>query len=476
MLLKFDPTGKLFWENISKIPGFPKEDVIPLKTILIQSDAIYMLPEVIGNIKLVQEPEILVVMDPTEMKRGGERLKPLIINVLSAAGTKVEPLILHGDESGQVHTDFDQIGIVRDHINPNQVVISVGSGVITDITKHACYLFEKETGKHIPFIAYQTANSVSAFTSNMAPVFMGNVKRTLDSRYPDALICDLETLCDAPYEMTAAGVGDLLAFFISLPDWYLASELGMDKEIPELPQALMGELDRVLLENSKAIRDRTPEGMDVLAKLISLSGLVMSLSHATTPFSGYEHIISHYLDMVNESQNLPLPQHGTQVGLAALILDKTYRYFLTNFDPATIKIDDCFPTMEDMEKRVREAFIKIDPTGKTGSECWSDYKIKLLKWNGNRDQIKSFLENWSRIIKKVYAFLSIDNQLLEILGKVDSPLRFIEMEPPITEEKVKEAFNNAPLMRKRLTLGDLLIFFKVDREKIWQEVWGGTQN
>jgi hypothetical protein len=37
---------------------------------------------------------------------------------------------------------------------------------------------------------------------------------------------------------------------------------------------------------------------------------------------------------------------------------------------------------------------------------------------------------------------------------------------------VKFAFMTAPLMRKRFTLGDLLIFLHWDREKLWQQVKG----
>lgn len=68
----------------------------------------------------------------------------------------------------------------------------------------------------------------------MSPTFVDGVKRTLNSRYPDALICDLETLRDAPTEMTVGGVGDMLAVFVSFPDWLLAHRLGMDDTYSEL--------------------------------------------------------------------------------------------------------------------------------------------------------------------------------------------------------------------------------------------------
>ena len=145
-------------------------------------------------------------------------------------------------------------------------------------------------------MVYQTANSVSAYTSNMAPVFVDGVKRTMPSRYPDVLVCDLETLRDAPAEMTAAGVGDLLAAFSSYADWWLAYRLGMDPTYTEFAQTLMGPLDEIFLARPRHSA-RSLDGMAVLAKLIALGGLAMSLSHATAPLSGFEHVMSHVLDL-----------------------------------------------------------------------------------------------------------------------------------------------------------------------------------
>ncbi len=83
-----------------------------------------------------------------------------------------------------MHTDLEQIGRVQARLVPGCAVIAVGSGTITDIAKQACHQFEQATGDLVPFVAVQTANSVSAYTSNMAPTFVRGVKRTLPSRYP----------------------------------------------------------------------------------------------------------------------------------------------------------------------------------------------------------------------------------------------------------------------------------------------------
>ena len=183
---------------------------------------------------------VLLVMDKTPMTRRGKDLKQLIMQILGEAGWQVEPVIMEPDSTGQVHTDMPHIEAVKKNIRPGASLLAVGSGTVCDIAKHASYLCEKETGLRSSFVVFQTANSVSAFTSNMAPTFVDGVKRTLPSRYPDALLCDLETLADAPYEMTAAGVGDLLAAFVSLPDWYLANQLGMDDGYTEFAGRLHG--------------------------------------------------------------------------------------------------------------------------------------------------------------------------------------------------------------------------------------------
>jgi hypothetical protein len=62
---------------------------------------------------------------------------------------------------------------------------------------------------------------------------------------------------------------------------------------------------------------------------------------------------------------------------------------------------------------------------------------------------------------------------LRILRAVDAPLRFADLEPPVAEDQARFAFLNAPFMRHRLTLGDLLVFFAWDRERLWERIWDG---
>src|ERR1051325_5086572 len=250
MKLRFDPSDlNMFKTQIRGIPGYPAGEELPIREMVFESGALWRVSDLLLRAGMRLDQPLFVVMDQAPMWRGAEKLKRLIFEVLQNAGWQFEVIWLEPDRTGQVHTDFAQINFVKARLSPNSGVLSVGSGTVTDITKHACYLYQQEQNiPPLPFVVYQTANSVSAYTSNMAPTFVDGVKRTLPSRYPDALICDLETLRDAPAEYTAGGVGDMLAIFVSFPDWYLAHCFGLDSTYSELPNTLLGPLDQIFLD------------------------------------------------------------------------------------------------------------------------------------------------------------------------------------------------------------------------------------
>jgi glycerol-1-phosphate dehydrogenase [NAD(P)+] len=470
--LPYDPAeGKNFWSAIRSLPGFPMQETMPIKEMIFESGALFKLTEILKSIGAHQDAPLVVVMDETTMRRTGENLKELALATLRNDGWQVTVAWMRPDESGQVHTDMPHIEEVKANLSRGCSVLSIGSGVITDIAKHGCFLYQQETAEVVPFAVFQTANSVSAFTSNMSPTFVDGVKRTLDSRYPDALICDFETLRDAPKEMTAGGVGDMLAVFVSFPDWYLAYRLGMDSTYSELAKNLVGPLDELLIDHAEGIRDGEMESVAMLAKIIALGGLAMSLSHATTPMSGFEHVMSHVLDLQAEIAHFPLAVHGAQVALATLAGTEMYQRFLSDFDSTTLNLDTCYPGMDAMKKKIEESFNTIDPSGKAGAECWADYKHKLEKWHAHRNDFEAVLKDWKSLRAELAKETRSSKVILQILETVGAPVRWSQLEPAVNEKQARFAFLNASLMRKRLTLGDLVIFMNWDRESLWKQIW-----
>jgi glycerol-1-phosphate dehydrogenase [NAD(P)+] len=307
-------------------------------------------------------------------------------------------------------------------------------------------------------VVYQTASSVSAYTSNMAPTFADGVKRTLPSRYPDALVCDLETLRDTPYAMTAAGVGDLLAAGVSFADWCLAHSLGLDDAYTPRAETLMGPLSETLLNLADQVRARDVHAMGVLAKLIALAGLSMSLSHATTPLSGSDHVISHVLDMMAEAGSQLLAMHGAQVALAAVRMASIHRTLLREFDPADSKWEECFPGAAGERPQVASAFASIDPAGRAGEECWRDYGTKLEAWRGRQAQMIAWQAEWPRTRRERRGRVWSVQTLRKIIRSVGLPEKFEDLVPPIAEAQALQVFLLANRIRRRFTLGDLLFF------------------
>jgi glycerol-1-phosphate dehydrogenase [NAD(P)+] len=128
-----------------------------------------------------------------------------------------------------------------------------------------------------------------------------------------------------------------------------------------------------------------------------------------------------------------------------------------------------------MQRRIENSFNSIDPSGKAGKECWSDYKLKLEAWHAHRADFESFLADWPAIKAQLNEFTTPPERLVEILRAVDSPVHFAALVPQADEEQVRFAFLNASLMRKRLTIGDVLIFLNWDREALWHDIWEKTQ-
>src|SRR5215216_6272841 len=429
MTLRFDPEDiDRFKTQIRGIPGYPAGEDLPIREMVFESGALWRLPSLLLLAGIKSEQPLSVVMDRTPMKREGKDLKSLFLEHLQQEGWQTEVIWLEPDITGQVHTDFPQINYVKARLQTNSAVLSVGSGTVTDIAKHACHVFQQEHAMHpLPFVVYPTANSVSAYTSAMAPTFVDGVKRTLPSRYPDVLVCDLETLRDAPQAMTVAGVGDLLAAFGSYADWWLAYRLGLDTTYTEFAQILMGPLDEIFMEQAEVLQAGTLESMRVLAKLIALAGLAMSLSHATAPLSGFEHVISHVLDLVAEQNQRPLAQHGTQVALATRLTTGAYRIFLDEFEPAEVNFENCYPTEVQMRARLETSFNSIDPTGRVAAECWSEYKIKLEAWHVHRADFEDALRDWSSIRAQLRSLAKPPELTARILRAVASPLNFTEL-------------------------------------------------
>ena len=440
---------------------------IDIDEILIGPSALMELPVVLQRAGVAKGASVLFVMDETPMLRDDVDLKRFARDLLYVAGYDESAVWLEGDEYGLVHADYDHVEGVLWDLEHGQMgtgasaVIALGSGTITDIAKHAAYLYDQRhpDQPRMVYICCPTANSVTAYAANMAVLLKDGVKRTIPSRYPTAIIADLRVLASAPKEMTVAGLGDCCARFVAYGDWYLASALGLVDYYSEVPLALLDNLDSILLENAAGIGQRTAGGEAVVMRALLLAGIAQSIVNMSAPISGTEHVISHVLDMIADHYQRSLALHGAQVGVATITAAGLYQRFLDTFDPAAVDIDACYPDYEQLRAYIRRLFRSIDPSGAMARECWSDYSKKLALWRQNRPQFEQFCAQWQEVHRPKLASLVRGPEIVRrILEQAGAPLTCEALEPPISQKEYDFAVQNGHFIRVRFVLGDLLYF------------------
>jgi len=251
---------------------------------------------------------------------------------LEGAGVTARHLVLE-PRPGDDHLVAED-GVVRAveallSASPKTTVVAVGAGTVNDIGKYASF----KTGRE--YMAVPTAASMNGYTSTIAALLVGGVKRTLPCDQPVVICCDTEVLRAAPSHLNQAGFGDLLSKPVSQADWLL-SHLVRGVPYSTRPNDILEQLFAELLTEAPAIGQADAHGLTVLMEAILVSGFSMAVAGSSAPASGGEHLVSHYWDMEQLVAGRPLlGLHGTQVGVATRLSAMLFTRLLA-LDPTTI--------------------------------------------------------------------------------------------------------------------------------------------
>jgi glycerol-1-phosphate dehydrogenase [NAD(P)+] len=230
-------------------------------------------------------------------------------------GWDVLTVMLKGDDIGADARHIFQAMLALDHTP--RTFVAVGSGTITDITRFISHRSGRE------FISLPTAPSVDGFTSIGAPLVIEMVKTTVNCHGPLAVFADLPTLCAAPRKMLAAGFGDMLAKFTASADWELGSMFGGDPFVEPIA-ARMRSATWDCGYRAEAIASGSPEGVQALMEGLIESGFCLLEYGSTLPASGWEHHISHTLEMKLLREGRHAILHGAKVGIGVLASARRY--------------------------------------------------------------------------------------------------------------------------------------------------------
>lgn len=259
-------------------------------------------------------PAIGLVADGRTRAVAGDAARRLLAEAAFVVTETLVPDPLPGVEPA---CDDRTFAWLREACPPADCYVAVGSGVVNDLVKWLA----GERGK--PYICIPTAASMNGYASdNVAPTVRG-VKCLERGRGPVAILATPQALLDAPWRMTAAGLGDVIAKPVSSADWRLNNLVFGETFCPFCVEAIR-EAEAHYLGCPEALRQGAPQAMEALFDALILTGLAMSMMGTSAPASGGEHLISHSLDMLALRDGGRHDLHGRQVGVATILCAALY--------------------------------------------------------------------------------------------------------------------------------------------------------
>lgn len=378
-----------------------REHVCAVEDIIIGERVLEQLPEVLAKYNY---KNICVVSD---------------VNTQKAAGVKIHDIL---DQNNIIYQklifpdkflipDEQAIGKMTIELDRNcDLIIAIGSGTINDICKYMSYRLK------IDYFIIATAPSMDGYASNVAPLIINHTKITMEVGMPKIIMADLEILCQAPMEMIAAGVGDVLGKYICLMDWKLAHIIKDEYYCNYVVELVTGAIEKVTAASDKLVKRDKAAICSVMEALI-LSGIGMSYIGNSRPASGSEHHLSHYWEMMALLDGKKIQLHGTKVAIGTIICLQLYKFVRESIETETQKMN---PTpifdIEEWKKQIHKVYGNaaesvIELEKKVGKNSTSSVELE-----------RSSLEKQEKAICEEIRKLPSTESLIEILCSMDAKI------------------------------------------------------
>ncbi|HEX4919759.1 MAG TPA: NAD(P)-dependent glycerol-1-phosphate dehydrogenase, partial [Candidatus Bathyarchaeia archaeon] len=188
------------------------------------------------------------------------------------------------------------------------IVLGVGGGKDIDLAKLG------SSRVSVPFVSIPTAASHDGIASPYASIKGGEKPYSIRAQAPIAILGDIEVIANSPYDLLAAGCGDIVAKFSAVKDWQLAHKL-KNEYYGDYAAELALMSAELVTRNVKEIVNRSIDGVRTVVEALISCGVAMSIAGSSRPCSGAEHLFSHALDVVAGETSL----HGGRTGVGAVL-------------------------------------------------------------------------------------------------------------------------------------------------------------
>lgn len=373
-------------------------------------------------------------------------------NTYRAAGKQVEELFKEGDLACTSYViprtvvvpDEHTLGELLIHFKPEcDLIIGVGTGTINDMCKFISYQMKMD------YFIIASAPSMDGFASVGAALIADNLKTTYDTHVPKVIIGDVDILAEAPMNMIAAGVADVLGKYTCLCDWHLSHIVNGEYFCPVIEQMVRHSLKK-MMGQVKNLKKREPETIQTVMEALVLTGIAMSFVGNSRPASGCEHHMSHYWEMKFLFEGRPAVLHGTKVGVGTVTAVRLYQKFMNqeiDYGEAERKADAfSFDTWAENMKRT---------FGKAADSVISnERREKKNDPESVKKRLKVIEEKMGEIKETIRDLVPPEGRIKGILKELDAPVNPLEL--GIDCGMVVDSIEVAKEVRDRYTLLQLL--------------------
>ena len=328
--------------------------------------------------------------------------------------------------------NIETVNYVKEKTKKNDALIAIGSGTINDICKYASFTENK------PYAVFGTAPSMNGYSSANAAITVHGHKKSLAAHIPTGIFLDLEILCNAPERMIQSGFGDSCARSTSQADWLLAHLL-FGIPYNQDPFDILVNEERKLFKNAKSLLDKNIESMCCLANTLILSGFGMTICGGSMPASQSEHLISHYIEML-EPEGTPYSFHGEHIAVTTLTVAKIQEMILKEKLP---RVKPCRLTEKEFIQHYGEEL---------GKSCWPEFREKMITEVKAGEINRRLEKNWEEIKDKIQSIIIPADIIKQSLLQTGTPTSYTQL--GVTEEFYKEAVIHCREIRDRYTFLD----------------------
>lgn len=251
---------------------------------------------------------IMVVTDKNALKASDG-----VLEVLERGGYKLK-LKVYDDMKEARMSEVDEL---RELMQDVDGVLSVGSGSCNDICRYSTYLEKKA------FAIFATAPSMDGFASNSAPILKDGFKITYFCHQPSVIIADTKILAKAPVELKRAGFGDMMAKYIAMADWRIATLVYGEHYCAKVADLVRDALKQIA-DLAPYVSCDDENAVKAIMEALALTGIAMQCTGTSRPASGAEHVVSHFWECKKIEKGLFADYHGKKVGVATLMIAEIY--------------------------------------------------------------------------------------------------------------------------------------------------------